>query len=49
LKEKEMDQVAEWIDAALRSASDEKKLAKIRREILEFTKSYPLPGEKKTS
>jgi glycine hydroxymethyltransferase len=49
LKENEMDQVAEWIDGAINNASDDKQLAKIRKEILEFTKSYPLPGEKKTS
>lgn len=46
LKEKEMDQVAEWIDLAIKNRADEKKLKKLREEIREFTKEYPLPGEK---
>jgi glycine hydroxymethyltransferase len=44
LKETEMDQVAEWIDQAITASSDDKKLAKIRAEIKEFTKKYPLPS-----
>ena len=44
LKETEMDQVAEWIDQAITSSTDDKKLAKIRAEIKEFTKKYPLPS-----
>jgi glycine hydroxymethyltransferase len=46
LKEAEMDQVAAWIDTAITSASDDKKLAKIHQEITAFTKAFPLPGEK---
>ncbi len=46
LKEKEMDQVAEWIDASIKNRNDEKKLKKMRAEIREFTKAFPLPGEK---
>ena len=46
LKETEMVQVANWIDQAITNASDDDKLARIRAEILEFTKAYPLPGEK---
>lgn len=46
LKEAEMDQVANWIDQAIMSHSDESKLAKIHTEITEFTKAFPLPGEK---
>ena len=45
LKEAQMDQVAEWIDAAVTHRSDGAKLATIRKEILAFTKDYPLPGE----
>lgn len=45
LKEAEMDQVAQWIDAAITSRSDDKKLAAIHQEITEFTKAFPLPGE----
>lgn len=46
LKEAEMDQVAEWIDAAITARDDTAKLAAIRKTIREFTKAYPLPGEK---
>ncbi len=49
LKETEMDQVAEWIDAAITNRDDDKKLAKLREEIREFTKAYPLPGEKENA
>jgi len=46
LKEAEMDRVAEWIDAAITARDDNKKLAAIHDEIREFTKAFPLPGEK---
>jgi glycine hydroxymethyltransferase len=46
LKEMQMDQVADWIDSAVANMNDDAKLAKIRQEILAFTKDYPLPGEK---
>jgi glycine hydroxymethyltransferase len=46
LKEAEMDKVANWIDAAITARADDKKLAKIREEIREFTKAFPLPGDK---
>lgn len=46
LKESEMDQVATWIDAAITARNDEAKLAAIRAAVKEFTKAYPLPGEK---
>lgn len=46
LKEAEMDQVAEWIDLAITKRNDDKKLAGVKKEIVAFTKDYPLPGEK---
>ena len=46
LKEAEMDRVADWIDVAITHRDDQKRLAAIREEIREFTKAYPLPGEK---
>jgi glycine hydroxymethyltransferase len=46
LKEAEMDQIAEWIDTAITARDDDKKLASIHETIREFTKAYPLPGEK---
>ncbi|MBP7760559.1 serine hydroxymethyltransferase [Candidatus Saccharibacteria bacterium] len=45
LKETEMDQVADWIDAAVSARNDAKKLAAIHKEITRFTKDFPLPGE----
>ncbi|MGB3023828.1 MAG: serine hydroxymethyltransferase [Candidatus Saccharimonadales bacterium] len=44
LKEAEMDQVAEWIDAAVSARNDAKKLAAIHKEITKFTKDFPLPS-----
>ncbi|HEX8762942.1 MAG TPA: serine hydroxymethyltransferase [Candidatus Saccharimonadales bacterium] len=46
LKETEMDQVANWIDAAISAKGDQVKLAQIHAAIKEFVKAYPLPGEK---
>lgn len=46
LKESEMDQVAEWIDAAISANGNEPKLAEIHAAVKEFTKNYPLPGDK---
>lgn len=44
LKESEMDQIAQWIDKALTSHRDDKALAKLKAEIKEFAKNYPLPN-----
>jgi len=44
LKEAEMEQVATWIDQAIVSKNDEKKLAAIHAEVREFSKAFPLPG-----
>lgn len=44
MKEKEMVQVASWIDLALTNHTDDKKLAAIEKEIKEFTKKFPLPS-----
>lgn len=43
LKEAEMDQVAEWIDAAVNGRNNEAKLAKIKADIAAFAEDYPLP------
>jgi glycine hydroxymethyltransferase len=45
LKEDHMDQIAEWIDAAITARSDDKKLARFRAEIKEFIVQYPLPSD----
>lgn len=46
MKEPEMKKVGEWILQVLRSASDTAVIARVRNEIREFTKSFPVPGIK---
>ncbi len=43
LKEPEMKKVANWFDRAASSGGDAQVLAKVRAEVTEFTRSYPLP------
>ena len=43
LKEPEMKLVAQWFDRAASSAGDEKTLLRIRGEVSDFTRQYPLP------
>ena len=43
LKEKEMVQVAAWIDRVLVSAGSPEVAAAVRKEITEFCKLFPLP------
>jgi len=42
LKEKDMEQVASWINRALHSIDDEAKLQAIRAEVRELCRRYPL-------
>jgi glycine hydroxymethyltransferase len=44
LKEKEMIQVADWIEQAIAHHNDDQALAKIRAEIKRFAAQYPLPS-----
>jgi glycine hydroxymethyltransferase len=44
MKEAEMKRVGEWILAVLRSPEDSAVVKRIRGEIAEFTKSFPVPG-----
>lgn len=46
MKESQMEQVANWIDRAIVAHRDDAKLAKIKAEVHEFAKDYPLPGAK---
>ncbi len=46
MKEAEMDQVNEWIDAAIQANGNEAALGKLHQAVKEFTKAFPLPGEK---
>jgi glycine hydroxymethyltransferase len=43
MKEPEMDRVAAWIDRAIVAHDNDSKLAGIKKEIVTFTKDYPLP------
>lgn len=44
LKEKEMAQVAQWIDEAITHSANEKILNRLRNDIKVFCAQYPLPG-----
>lgn len=44
MKEQQMDQIAIWIDEALTSYKDDKKLSKLRSQIKDFASHYPLPA-----
>lgn len=44
MKEKEMEQIADWIDLAITNHDDEKILRNLRRDIKEFAASFPLPS-----
>jgi glycine hydroxymethyltransferase len=45
MKEGEMQQIADWIDQAIRSHGNEQKLAKIKADITAFAKEFPLPSD----
>ncbi len=42
MKEDDMKKIVEWIDQAIVNATDDGKLAEIRREVEAFTKNFPL-------
>jgi len=44
MKESEMKRVGAWILEVLRAPEDKSVLDRVRQEIGEFTKSYPVPG-----
>ena len=46
MKESEMVQIAEWIDRAITSRSDDKTLNKLRNDVKTLTKKFPLPNDK---
>lgn len=46
MKEPEMEQIANWIDAAVSAHGEDATLEKINAEIKEFVKAFPLPGDK---
>jgi glycine hydroxymethyltransferase len=46
LKEDDMTRVAEWMLQAINDRADEQKIAKLRQEVTEFSKSFPLPSDR---
>ncbi len=44
MKQDEMKRVGKWILGVLRAPTDEKTLKRVRGEIGDFTKNYPVPG-----
>lgn len=46
MKEREMVQVAQWIDQAIQNANNPKILNKLSNEVKEFSKQFPLPSDK---
>jgi glycine hydroxymethyltransferase len=47
LKEKDMEQVAEWMLQAIKNRNDSKALNKLNNEVKEFALTFPLPSDKK--
>ncbi len=45
LKEKDMRLIADWMKRAIMSRNDDKKLAEIKKEVVEFSKKFPLPSD----
>jgi len=44
MKEIEMERIADWIDRVIQSISDEKMLAKIKKEVQTLCRRFPVPG-----
>lgn len=45
LREEHMAMIAEWMLAALKAKDDDKKLANIKDEVVDFARQYPLPSD----
>jgi glycine hydroxymethyltransferase len=46
MKEKDMEQIAEWMKQAIDNREDETKLNKLRMEVKDFALKFPLPSDK---
>jgi len=46
LKEKDMEQVAEWMMQAIKGRNNDKLLSKLSNEVKEFALTFPLPSDK---
>lgn len=44
MKEREMDQIAAWIDEVVANVNDEEHLDQIAREVAQFCRDFPAPG-----
>jgi glycine hydroxymethyltransferase len=47
MKEREMQQVGQWIAQALNNRNDASELSRIRREVLELADAFPLYAERR--
>ena len=45
LKEEHMIQIADWMKQAIDARDNETELARLRNEVKEFTRQFPLPGD----
>ncbi len=45
MKEKDMDQIAEWMYKAITHKDDEKYLNKLHKEVIIYCKNFPLPSD----
>ncbi|MFH1894582.1 MAG: serine hydroxymethyltransferase, partial [Patescibacteria group bacterium] len=43
MKEKEIKQIAEWINEAIKNRNNKTVLCKLHREVIKFCKRFPLP------
>ncbi|HMR01550.1 MAG TPA: serine hydroxymethyltransferase, partial [Candidatus Gracilibacteria bacterium] len=46
MKEEEMRKIVEFMDQAMTNHDDEAKLAEIKKEVIELTSKFPVPGIK---
>lgn len=46
LKEDHMEQIARWMANAIKARNDEKKLEKIKKEVVTFSLEFPLPSDR---
>ena len=45
LKEKDMQKIADWMKRSIESRNSLEDLEKIREEVVEFSKKFPLPSD----
>ena len=44
MKEKEVKQIAEWINGAIENRNNKKVLNKLHKEVIKMCKKFPIPG-----